>query len=250
MSFTVTKTYDDGTDFTEAQLDTAFASIEAKFNSTGITEDEIQSGAVTAAKLGSGAVTTAKIDSAAVTLAKLAAEVSAFLIPTGSIIPYGGASAPTGWLLCDGSAVSRTTYSALFGVIAETAGQGDNSTTFNVPDLRGKFLRGWDNSAGNDPNAGTRSAMATGGNSGDTIFSIQADATAINGISLTDGGHTHGSNNTLAAIHSEGFSGGGNSGNSNDLTATISSATTGITISSTDTETRPLNVATNFIIKT
>ena len=57
---------------------------------------------------------------------------------TGEIKMYGGASAPTGWLLCDGSAVSRTTYAPLFAVIGTTYGIGDNSTTFNLPDGRGK----------------------------------------------------------------------------------------------------------------
>ena len=57
---------------------------------------------------------------------------------TGVIKMYGGASAPTGYLLCDGSAVSRSTYSALFAIIASTYGNGDASTTFNIPDLRGR----------------------------------------------------------------------------------------------------------------
>jgi microcystin-dependent protein len=57
---------------------------------------------------------------------------------------YAASTAPTGWLLCDGSAVSRTTYAALFAVISTTWGSGDGSTTFNVPDLRGQFLRGFD----------------------------------------------------------------------------------------------------------
>jgi microcystin-dependent protein len=57
---------------------------------------------------------------------------------TGEMRAYGGASAPVGWLLCDGSAMSRSAYAALFGVIGSTFGAGDGSTTFNVPDLRGK----------------------------------------------------------------------------------------------------------------
>lgn len=61
-------------------------------------------------------------------------------VPAGVIAPYGGASAPSGWLLCDGSAVSRTTYSALFTAIGTTFGAGDAVTTFNVPDLRDKHV--------------------------------------------------------------------------------------------------------------
>jgi microcystin-dependent protein len=62
--------------------------------------------------------------------------------PSGAIMPFAMSSAPTGWLACDGSAVSRTTYSALFSAISTTWGVGDGSTTFNLPDLRGAFVRG------------------------------------------------------------------------------------------------------------
>ena len=55
-------------------------------------------------------------------------------MPTGSIIPFGGSTAPDGYLLCDGSAVSRSTYSALFAVIGTTYGPGDGNSTFNLPD--------------------------------------------------------------------------------------------------------------------
>src|SRR3990172_4438848 len=64
------------------------------------------------------------------------------LCPIGSILMYGGSSAPTNWLLCDGSAVSRTTYLNLFNIISTTYGVGDGSTTFNVPDLRGRVAVG------------------------------------------------------------------------------------------------------------
>jgi microcystin-dependent protein len=72
--------------------------------------------------------------------------------PTGSIIMYGAATAPAGWLECNGDAVSRTTYSALFSVIGTTYGSGDGTTTFNLPDLRGEFIRGWDHGRGVDKN--------------------------------------------------------------------------------------------------
>jgi microcystin-dependent protein len=62
--------------------------------------------------------------------------------PIGSILPYGGANAPSGWLLCQGQAVSRTTYSDLFSAIGTTFGSGDGSTTFNLPDLRDKAVMG------------------------------------------------------------------------------------------------------------
>ena len=60
-------------------------------------------------------------------------------VPPGSITAYGAATAPTGWLLCDGTAVSRTTYADLFAVVSTTFGTGDGSTTFNLPDFRGRF---------------------------------------------------------------------------------------------------------------
>jgi len=63
-------------------------------------------------------------------------------IPVGAVEAFAGSSAPNGWLLCDGTAVSRTTYSSLFSVVSTTFGVGDGSTTFNVPDLRGRVPMG------------------------------------------------------------------------------------------------------------
>ena len=86
-------------------------------------------------------------------------------IPVGEITMYGGATAPTGWLNCDGTAVSRTTYADLFAVIGETFGQGDNSTTFNLPDFKDAFPKGTGTSTIFTENTkGTRSASYTGGN--------------------------------------------------------------------------------------
>lgn len=62
--------------------------------------------------------------------------------PIGSIIPYGGATAPSGWFLCQGQAVSRTTYADLFAAIGTSFGTGDGSTTFNLPDLREATTKG------------------------------------------------------------------------------------------------------------
>lgn len=64
-------------------------------------------------------------------------EIDGKLTPTGALLPHGGGSAPTGFLLCDGAAVSRTTYSDLFAVTGVVFGVGDGSTTFNVPDMQG-----------------------------------------------------------------------------------------------------------------
>lgn len=62
------------------------------------------------------------------------------LIPVGSILPYGGSTAPTGWLLCNGGAISRTTYADLFAVIGTAYGAGDGSTTYNLPNLSNLYL--------------------------------------------------------------------------------------------------------------
>jgi microcystin-dependent protein len=65
-------------------------------------------------------------------------------IPSGAVMNFAMPTAPTGWLKADGSDVSRSTYSSLFSAIGTTFGNGDGSSTFNLPDLRGEFLRGWD----------------------------------------------------------------------------------------------------------
>lgn len=66
------------------------------------------------------------------------------MVPIGSVTMFGGSSAPTGWLLCDGSAVSRTTYAALFAVISDSYGVGNGTTTFNLPNLKGRVPVGRD----------------------------------------------------------------------------------------------------------
>lgn len=70
------------------------------------------------------------------------------VMPVGCVIPFAGAAAPTGWLLCQGQAVSRTTYAQLFSVIGTTYGSGDGSTTFNLPDMRGRVAVGSDANLG------------------------------------------------------------------------------------------------------
>ena len=70
---------------------------------------------------------------------------------TGTVIWSSASTAPIGYVVCNGAAVSRTTYSNLFAVIGTTYGSGDGSTTFNLPDLRGEFIRGWDAGRGVDP---------------------------------------------------------------------------------------------------
>lgn len=178
-------------------------------------------------------------------------------VPVGTIIDSAASSAPTNYLLCDGSAVSRTTYAALFSAIGTNFGQGDGSTTFNLPDGRGKFKRGVDHGAGNDSDASSRTAQATGGNSGDDVGSIQADAVAD---------HTHRVEgvNTNAVGDSQGLSGanalvtGGTWGNHHatadwDWTSTDASGNVIYHRTSYNrdgaSETRPINFSINFYIK-
>lgn len=81
------------------------------------------------------------------------------LIPSGTIISYASSTAPTGYLKCNGAAISRSTYSSLFSSIGTTYGSGDGSTTFNLPDLRGEFVRGWDDGRGVDSGRAMGSAQ-------------------------------------------------------------------------------------------
>lgn len=162
--------------------------------------------------------------------------------PAGAIIAFAGTVAPAGYLLCDGSAVSRATYANLFDVIGESFGQGDNSTTFNLPDFRGRFLRGVDGGAGRDP--GGRTAMSLGGNPGDAVGSVQDDAFQ---------GHYHqthlasgGSGAQLSGTSS--FNNGNGSATTQTQTkAPIADGTNGTP--RTGLETRPKNANVNFIIK-
>jgi microcystin-dependent protein len=92
----------------------------------------------------------------------------------GEIVAFSGGTVPYGYLACDGSAVSRTVYANLFLVTGTAWGVGNGSTTFNLPDLRGRFIRGVNAGSGNDPDATSRTAIH-GGNTGDNVGSYQGD---------------------------------------------------------------------------
>lgn len=85
-------------------------------------------------------------------------------VPVGVWFPYGGAAAPAGYLLCAGQAVSRTTYATLFAVIGTSFGAGDGSTTFNIPDKRGRADVGLDNMGGTPAGRLTSTTMTPDGN--------------------------------------------------------------------------------------
>lgn len=114
---------------------------------------------------------------------------NAAAVPSGAIQPFAGNSAPSGWLLCYGQAVSRTTYSALFGACGTTFGAGDGSTTFNLPDLRGRSVFGLDNMGGSAANR-----ITSGGSnlSGVTLGATGGDQNyAQHSHGVTDPTHDH-----------------------------------------------------------
>lgn len=117
--------------------------------------------------------------------------------PIGAHIPYAGSTAPPGWLLCYGQAVSRTTYAALFAVVGTIYGPGDGSTTFNLPDKRGRGSIGLDNMGGSS--AGRVTAAVSGinadvqGTAGGDQHAQQdtLNASSTPELTVTDNGHFH-----------------------------------------------------------
>ena len=173
-------------------------------------------------------------------------------VPPGSVSAYMGTNAPTGWLLCDGSAVGRTSHAALFAAIGTSSGSGDGTTTFNLPDLRGMFLRGVSQGTTRDPDRDLRTSSNPGGNSGNAVGSVQADATKLPSVPFvasSSGNHTHtftmrtdGSDTAAQPERGSGTASG---------TATTSQdgAHTHTISSGGDNETRPRNVFVHYIIK-
>lgn len=129
-------------------------------------------------------------------------------VPSGVVVPYAGSAAPTGWMLCAGQAVSRTTYAELFTAIGTTYGTGDGSTTFNLPDLRGRTVAGKDNMNG------TAANRLTSGGSG------------VNGSTLgaTGGAETHTLTTGQMPSHSHDYIGGSNAAGSGTVGAAGQSA--------------------------
>ena len=159
------------------------------------------------------------------------------LVPIGTIMAYGGDTlnadivkklSEQGWLPCNGAAVSRTGYDDLFKAIGSAFGAGDTTTTFNVPDLRGRFPRGTNQNTGRDPDAAGRRAEPAGGNSLDKVGSVQDDELRS---------HTHGYTETYYVDKD-----GNMSGRHWSVKASQTQATGG-------NETRPKNIYVNWIIK-
>ncbi len=154
------------------------------------------------------------------------------LFPIGGVIPFFGSTAPTGWLLCQGQSLSRTTYYELYEVIGTNSGTA-NGTSFNIPDLRGQFLRGYSGLSGIDPDAASRTADNAGGATGNNIGTQQADAFKS---------HTHAVGRTSGAPSSPFEVADGTSQDNAPNTDMITGTAGG-------NETRPTNISCNYIIR-
>lgn len=159
------------------------------------------------------------------------------LLPPGMIVAFSGSTDIAEWLICDGREVDRNTYSRLFNTIGLTYGEGNTTTTFNIPDFRGRFLRGADDAgtlegaSGRDPDTGTRTEMNTGGVSGNAVGSIQGGQLQSHAHGISSGGAAQPVfTGTLGAIFT------GPNG-------------TGGTHGAGGAETRPINAYVNYIIK-
>lgn len=234
--------YADNTTPGESNIYPSFDYIETFFNVIGLDSTNIQDGAITSALLAAESITNAKIQSNAITTAKIAnttitrdkfsVEVRRKFVPVGAILAWPSDTIPAGYLLCDGAAVSRTTYADLFAVMGTSHGAGNGTTTFNLPDLRGLFIRGQDDGAGRDPAAATRTALLSGGATGDNVGSYQPDA-------VEDHSHTVELNN-VGSI-------GGLAGFINYRPGPLEDFTFDVTSGGSDT--RPKNVYETFIVR-
>lgn len=170
-------------------------------------------------------------------------------VPSGSITGYGGTSAPSGWLLCDGSAISRTTYASLFSAIGTTFGVGDGSSTFNIPDARGRVIAGQDDMGGSAASRLTTAGSgvdgatlgATGGAQNVTLTAAESGLPSHSHLMSTPGGG--GSPTDYYINTSQGTGTVSNVGLGNYAAAGPSAA------SSAHTNVQPTLVA-NYIIKT
>jgi microcystin-dependent protein len=160
-----------------------------------ITSDLIADSAVTAAKLGQGVVGSAQLANASVTTPiladgsvtskKLDPGLQNIFVPAGIIVEYAGPNPPAGWMLCNGAAVSRTTYASLFQSIGTVWGGGDGVSTFNLPDLRGRAPVG----AGQGTGLSNRSLAQV---LGEETHLLSIDEIPSHNHGVSDPGHSHG----------------------------------------------------------
>ena len=160
----------------------------------------------------------------------------------GTVIMWPINTPPAGYLECNGGTVSRVTYAALYGVIGTTYGAGDGSTTFALPDYRGRFLRGWDHGAAVDPDRATRTNRGDG-TTGDNTGTKQADA-----LQNITGAYFGESRGNASGAFADVYGGdGGYSGAGSQPTHWNFDASR---VARTSTETRPTNINIVFCIKT
>ena len=197
---------------------------------SAITSAKLASNAVTTDQLADGAITTNKIVDGTIQLEDLIAAVKNSLCPVGTVLTYTGDTAPEGWLMCHGAAISRADYSALYAVIGNRFGYGNGDTTFHIPDFRGKFLRGHDAGAGYDPDRYSRTNLYPGGATGDSVGSYQDDEFRS---------HSH----VETTIVSSDYGSDPGGWHWPNYTQTESTSATG------GSETRPKNISVNYIIK-
>lgn len=178
-------------------------------------------------------------------------------VPIGTILPFAGPKSkiPVGYLACDGASYNLNDYPALYNVIG--TGWGGSGTQFNVPDLRGMFMRGVSEGATRDDDKNARTALASGGNTGNNVGSAQGDDTrshAHTGTTSTNGNHTHTWNN---GQEGDDEGGGGSHNEYTRIPGTVTDAIaaagdhnhTFTTNNTGGAETRPENVYVFYIIK-
>jgi microcystin-dependent protein len=149
--------------------------------------------------------------------------------PAGVVVAFAGDKPPPGWLLCDGSVLGRAEHPALFAAIGTAHGGGGGAGSFNLPDYRGRFLRGVDHGASRDPDASRRTTASGGGSVGDSVGSVQGEQL---------GRHAHALYFTSVASHP-----GTSSAN---VLQGIGPSLDGPAAGS---ETRPVNAAVHWIVK-
>jgi microcystin-dependent protein len=164
--------------------------------------------------------------------------------PAGLVAAFPMATCPAGWLEANGAAVSRTTYNTLFAALSTMYGPGDGATTFNIPDYRGQFLRGWNHAAGNDPDAAARTNRGDG-TAGDNVGTKQSYANASHTHTATDNG------TNITIKDTAGGSGGAYGTVSRPDNGGSGSADRPFTIGATGgNETRPKNINVIYCIST
>lgn len=210
----------------------------AKIGEGSVTGSKIAPLTITAANIAPATITSGQIASGTIDMVLLAQQVAEALNPPGTIVAFGGENIPSGWMLCDGTPLSSRQYRRLYSAISTNWGGGYTDAVklgdFNLPDLRGMFLRGVTGTRNGpdfiDPDAALRVNTVVGGNAGNAVGSAQMDMFRS---------HTH-SYNPKVNNYADGRGGGG---------ATPGSDSTRDTSPAGGNESRPKNVYVNYIIK-